>query len=190
MKKYYTQFSDQQIDKIGNTIIYLSAKIEKLSKTKLLKFLYILDELSIKKSGLPFLNLKYKVWKFGPVAEDIFIELSTDIKLFDKYIKKINLDNNSYIIPNQEFSDNEFSDNDIELLDTVIEKFRHYNAEELIAYTHRPKSLWYETAKENSVLDLLENETINSTELVLDMSKLVENDEYKKSMYLDYIEQN
>jgi hypothetical protein len=60
---------DNQIDKVGNSIIYLSEKIGELSKTKDLKLISILDELSIKKSGIPFFNLKYKVWKFSPVLE-------------------------------------------------------------------------------------------------------------------------
>lgn len=58
----YIKLSEEQIDKIGNSIIYFSQKIEDLSKTKVLKLLYILEELSIKKSGIPFFNLKYKLW--------------------------------------------------------------------------------------------------------------------------------
>lgn len=57
----YIKLSEEQIDKIGNSIIYFLQKIEDLSKTKVLKLLYILDELSIKKSGIPFFNLKYKL---------------------------------------------------------------------------------------------------------------------------------
>ena len=43
-----------QVEKIGNTVVYLSQKIPTLKKTKLLKLLYILDEISIKKTGIPF----------------------------------------------------------------------------------------------------------------------------------------
>ena len=53
----YTQYNEAQLNKIGNTAIYLSERIPNLSKTKFLKLLYILDELSIKQSGIPFLNL-------------------------------------------------------------------------------------------------------------------------------------
>ena len=56
----YTQYNEAQLNKIGNTAIYLSERIPNLSKTKFLKLLYILDELSIKQSGIPFLNLDYK----------------------------------------------------------------------------------------------------------------------------------
>lgn len=49
----YIKFSDDQLDKIGNALIYLADKLPQLTKTKLLKLLYIMDEISIKKSGIP-----------------------------------------------------------------------------------------------------------------------------------------
>jgi len=57
--EYYTRYNPDQLSKIGNTIIYLSQSIDKLSNTKLLKLLYILDGISIKRSGIPILNLKF-----------------------------------------------------------------------------------------------------------------------------------
>ena len=85
--------------------------------------------------------------------------------------------------------DDEFSDNDIELLDEVIKSFGNKTAKELVAYTHNEESLWNKTAKENKVLNLLENETINSTNLYLNLADLVANDPRKKAIYEDYIEQ-
>ncbi len=58
-------YSQEQTSKIGNTVVYLASNVENSSKTKLLKLLYLLDEISIKTSGIPFLNLQYKdmeVW--------------------------------------------------------------------------------------------------------------------------------
>jgi uncharacterized phage-associated protein len=186
----YIKFSQNQLEKIGNTVVYLSQKIPHLSKTKLLKLLYILDEISIKKSGLPFLNLKYKVWKFGPVSEELFIDLSSETKLLEDYIEKNNDDGVNYICPIVDFIDDEFSDNDIDLMDFIIEKFGNKSAKELIAYTHRVNSPWYNTAKDNDVLDLLESETINNTEYLIDMSQLVAHDDRKRGIYTDYVEIN
>lgn len=186
----YIRFNQNQLKKIGNTVVYLSQNIPHLSKTKLLKLLYILDEISIKKSGLPFLNLKYKVWKFGPVSEELFIDLSSETKLLEDYIEKNNEDGVNYIRPIVDFNDDEFSDNDIDLMDSIIEKFGNQTAHELIAYTHRVNSPWYNTAKENDVLELLESETINNTEYLIDMSQLIAHDDRKKGIYFDYIEIN
>ncbi|WP_353096647.1 Panacea domain-containing protein [Empedobacter brevis] len=186
----YIKFNQNQLEKIGNTIVYLSQNIPHLSKTKLLKLLYILDEISIKKSGLPFLNLKYKVWKFGPVSEELFIDLSSETKLLEDYIEKNSDDGVNYIRPVVDFNDDEFSDNDIDLMDSIIEKFGNKSAKELIAYTHRVNSPWYNTAKENDVLELLESETINNTEYLIDMSQLIAHDDRKRGIYSDYIEIN
>lgn len=186
----YIKFSKNQLEKIGNTVVYLSQKIPHLSKTKLLKLLYILDEISIKKSGIPFLNLKYKVWKFGPVSEELFIDLSSEPKLLENYIEKNNDDGINFVTPIIEFNDDEFSDNDIDLMNFVVEKFGSRSAKELISYTHRINAPWHNTAKDKNVLDLLEKEIINNTEYLIDMSELIAHDERKKEIYSDYIETN
>lgn len=186
MSDYYTKYSPDQLSKIGNAIIYFSQKVDKLSKTKLLKLLYILDEVSIKRSGIPVLNLKFKTWKFGPVSEDIFIELSSEASFLKQYLKKSIEGDNLYILPGDEFNDEEFSQNDIELMDFVIKEFGSKTAKDLIGYTHRANSPWYNTAKRNNVLDLLLNEEINNTEFVIDMGELIQHDERKLSLYEDF----
>ena len=184
----YIKLSEDQINKVGNTMIYLSEKIGNLSKTKILKLIYILDELSIKKSGIPFFNLKYKVWKFGPVSEEIYIDLSSETTILKDYIERHNEKGSTIIKAKALFNDEEFSDNDIQLLDFVIRKFGEKSAKELIYYTHREKSPWHTTAINFSVLELLEKEEINNTELLVDMSVLINHDIRKKSIYQDFIE--
>lgn len=184
----YIKLSSNQIDKVGNAIIYLANKIPNLSKTKALKLIYILDELSIKKSGIPYFNLKYKVWKFGPVSEEIFIDLSSETTLLKKYIERSAEEGTIVIIPISEFNDDEFSDNDIDLLDFVIEKFGDKTAKNLVAYTHRKNAPWHNTALENSVLELLESEEINNTDLLIDMGSLISHDERKKLIYSEFQE--
>jgi uncharacterized phage-associated protein len=182
----YIKYSSDQLGKIGYTVVYLADRISGLSKTKLLKLLYILDEISIKKSGVPILNLKYKVWKFGPVSEELFIDLSSESTLLEKYISRDGEGN--YIVSKVDFDQDEFSESDIELMDYVIDKYGSKTVTELISYTHRVNSPWYLTAKENSVLELLESETINNTEFVIDMSQIIAHDKQKLDIYLDYIE--
>lgn len=186
----YIKYDKNQLEKIGNTVVYLSEKIPQLSKTKLLKLLYILDEISIKKSGIPFVNLKYKVWKFGPVSEELFIDLSSEPKMLEKYIEKNSEDGVNFVRPIIDFNDDEFSDNDIELMNFVIEKFGDKSAKDLISYTHRINSPWYNTAKEKDVLELLENEIINNTEYLVDMGQLVAHDKRKKEIYSEFLESN
>jgi len=184
----YIQFNKAQLDKIGYTIVYLSTRIPQLSKTKLLKLLYILDEISIKKGGIPFLNLTYKLWKLGPVSKELFIDLSSEPKLLESFIERHIDGEKIYIKPKILFVDDEFSDNDIELIDYVIDKYGSETAKDLVSYTHRLNSPWYNTAIENNVLELLKNESINSTDYSIDMSQLISHDRRKKEVYFDYLE--
>ena len=71
-----------------------------------------------------------------------------------------------------------------------VEKYGNKSAKELISYTHRINSPWHNTAKKNDVLELLENEIINNTEYLIDMSELISHDNRKKEIYADYIEAN
>jgi len=188
MKNKYEQFSEEQLEKVGNTIIYLLNKIDDVPKTKLLKLLYILDEEAVKRSGRPFLNLHYKVWHLGPVAEEIFNDLSSDeVTLLSEYISiKERPDKATYYKAEKAFCDDEFSNNDIKLLDEIIDKFGHFTSKELVKYTHREGSLWNKIAEENGILKELENEQIPSTNLKIDLSRLIENDEFKKSIFNQY----
>ena len=186
----YIQLSEDQLNKLGNALIYLSGKIENLSKTKALKLIYILDEVSIKKSGIPFFNLKYKVWKFGPVSEEIFIDLSSETTLLKDFIERASEDGTTIIKPIKEFNDDEFSDNDIDLMDAVIKNFGFKSAKELVSHSHRKNSPWYISAKENAVLELLDKELINNTEFLVDMSTLINHDPRKKALYSEFIEEH
>ena len=73
-------------------------------------------------------------------------------------------------------------------MDSVIEKFGKKTATELINYTHRENSLWYNAAKEHSVLEMLQKEEINSTDFLIDMSLLIAHDCMKRHIYLEYID--
>jgi len=181
--------TNEQVDKIGNSMIFLSKKIPNISKTKMLKLIYLLDELSIKNSGIPFFNLQYKAWKLGPVSEEIFIELSDKPLRLGNYIDIQHTENGSFVLSKSDFCDDEFSDNDIDLLEYVVKKFSTITAKQLIEHTHSPNSPWRNATEENGVYDLLERGDINNTEIVIDMSCLVSHDERKKSIFEQYVEE-
>jgi uncharacterized phage-associated protein len=175
----YTQkdiaFTKDQVEKIGNTIVYLSQKINDLNKTKILKILFLLEEASIKKYGYPFFGIDFQLWKHGPVAKDIFIDLSEDVpSLLGKFIKRDESNAGAFVAIEQ-FNDDEFSDNDIDLLDKVTAFAKNQTASSLVKYTHDYNSLWRKSAIQNGVLDLLENQLVNSTEFTIDFGLLFEN---------------
>lgn len=188
-EKAYYILSRDQIEKVGNAAIFLSTRVNDLSKTKFLKLLYILDEVSIQKTGVPFFNLRYKVWKLGPVSEEMYVDMTDGFKILGKYVVgEVREGDQIYLDAAAKFDDSEFSEVDIDTMELVISRFGKKSANQLIEYTHRNNSLWYRTAAENNVLDLLEKEKINNTEHIIDLGRLVVHDSRKRQIYLDYIE--
>lgn len=186
----YQRLTPEQLDKVGNAMVFLSKEMPRLPKTKLLKLLYVLDEFSVERSGIPFFNLHYKLWHLGPVSVPVFIELSDRLFNFEKYIRvETENDNKKYVYPKSEFCDDEFSDNDIDLLHLVVSEFRNKTGTDLINYTHRPHSIWYNAAKEHNIYDELESGVQTHTDIVLNLGDIVKYDERKSSIYQQYIEE-
>jgi uncharacterized phage-associated protein len=182
------KYSKNQIDKLGNGLIYLIDKMGFLPKTSLLKLVYILDEYSVKKRGFPMFNLQYEIWKYGPVCKDLISEFNDGTSLLKDYIKSEVIDNATHVSPVAIFNDDEFSDSDITLFDEIVTTFSGKNTNYLVDYTHQKNSLWYTTAKKNGVLEDLLNEKINSTDIKIDFADLVSHDENKLAFYNDHLE--
>lgn len=185
-------FTDRELNKLGNTIIYLIDKIQFLTKKKCLTLLYLLDEHSIKTYSKPFSVLEYKVWQYGPIAEAIFNDLSERPVLLADYINvsskffSTNRITNNMISKLKDFCDDEFSDNDIEILDYIIENYGEKSLTELSKITQNPNSIWYISAKENGLLELFKSSEIVTSNYVIDFSLFLEID--KKEIYNSYNE--
>jgi uncharacterized phage-associated protein len=183
------RFTKDQIEKIGNAIIYIAEQIPNLSKTKLLKLIYLVDEYSIKSYGIPFFDLEYKLWQAGPVNIDLFIELSPERVLLKDYIKlSFTETGECYINPKKKFDNSEFSENEIELLEEIVSVYKKYSAKQLVELCHRPSSLWYQVAKEKGVLELFETRRKNTTDFIIPLSDHIKDDKIKMSLYNEHKE--
>ena len=126
------KYSHDQIDKLGNALIYLIEKMGSLPKTRLLKLVYIIEEKSIEKRSMPFFNLDFEVWKFGPVCQNLYVEFTEEPTILKDYIKKRNTRNGFVFDKNSSFNDDEFSDSDISLMDEIINEFSGSNCNDLV----------------------------------------------------------
>jgi uncharacterized phage-associated protein len=179
-------YTKNQINKIGHTLIYLATHIPNLNKTKLLKLLFFLEITAIKRSGFGFLNLSFDVWKLGPVAKDIFVELSSDEPtLFSDFISIERDVRSSIIKAKMPFNDDEFSDNDILLLDLIVDKYGTLNANDLIKLSHNKHLIWYKTAQRAGLIDLFEQNRLSVSDVEIDLSETIENDPEKRAFYLE-----
>jgi len=183
-------YSKNQIEKLGNALIFLCEKMiaagESVSKTHLLKLIFIIEEISVKKYGLPFFDLRFDVWKLGPVSKDLYYELSEEPTLLSEYINIKTIDGNTIVEPKKAFSDDEFNDNEIALIEQISERFLFCTAKELINYTHKKDSPWYQTAYKHGVLELLESGAKTTTDIEIKLCETIENDKEKLAIYLSH----
>ena len=181
---------EEIIDKVGNTLIYFAENMPSLSKTKALKLVYLLDEFSIKTTGIPFFNLKYEAWKYGPVNQEIYSQLNSEETLasLKKYISIKKNQYGSFIKAKNEFCDDEFSDNDIILLERVSKEFKSKNADDLVSITHREGGLWFNLVKEKGLLEDFQNGLKNTSNYLIDFYKLIEDDKLKSLLLKEYEE--
>ncbi len=107
--------------------------------------------------------------------------------MLKEFVEKDPYDNKIYKAK-REFNDDQFSDNDIYLLEKIKDFARHKTAKNLIDYTHEENSLWRKSAIKNGILQELESAEMNSTEYIIDFSLLFENDELLKERYLESLE--
>jgi len=182
-------FTQSEVKKIGHSIIYLSQRIDDLSKTKLLKLIYLTDELSVKSRGIPFFNLEYKIWQKGPVNVDLYSEFTSTPTILKDFIKLEFTDRGeTYIKGKIKFDDGEFSDNEMNLLDLIISAYGDFTANKLVELCHRPNTLWHKIAEEKGLLEAFKTGKLTTTDFEINLQEYIKGDKLKESAFLDHIE--
>ncbi len=180
-------YTPEQIERLGNTIVFMVDKIQPLYKTKLLKLIYLLDELSISRNGIPFLGLEYKLWQAGPVNSDLYEELNQPFVL-DDFIEIEQNEKGAKIKAKKKFSDDEFSQMDLNMLKEITERYKDTPAEKLVEITHRKSAPWYIIANENHLLEAFKEKKINTTDIPVDLTLMIKDDPRKLAAFREHIE--
>ena len=158
-------------EKIGNTVVYIAERIPNVSKTKLLKLLYFMEDYSVKRFHSPFLGIPFEVWQAGPVLKDIFIDLSETPIILSDFVEKIVKNDKTYIKPKKQFCDDEFSDNDITVMDDTLKYYGNMTAKQLVELSHKEDGLWHKVCTENNLLELFEKGYTNNSEYTIDLGE-------------------
>lgn len=167
------RFSESNKNKLGNTVLYIVEKAKHPYKTEILKLLFLMEERMVQLYHIPFLAIPFSVWRLGPVSVDVFEELSDGPVLLDEYISLQFNGTGAKVIGKKEFDDNEFSDAELLMMKQVMDKYGHMTSEQLINETHKEGSLWQITAKEHGLLNDFETQKANSSNIILDMGRLL-----------------
>jgi len=173
--------TQQQLDKLRNTIVYLAPRVYDATKTKILKLVYLCEELSIVKHGVPFFGFDFYAWKFGPVQKELWENLNPNVEkglepqsFFFGFVKLENEGQNLCVVPLVEFKDDEFSERDIEIMDSIIDKYKSASAKDLIGVTHRNDGLWDKTiSKVPGLKEDFDSERKSKSDLQLDFRNII-----------------
>lgn len=110
--------------------------------------------------------------------------MSDELVLLADFITKTTAaDNTVTIMPKKPFADDEFSDNEVLLLDEIVSRFKYCTARELINFTHRKGTPWYNTALRNGVLDDLESGKLTTTDIEINLEEVIEDKDDKLALF-------
>lgn len=165
------RFSEPNRQKLGNAVLYIAKRAKYPYKTEILKLLFLIEERMVQQYHVPYLAIPFSVWRLGPVSVDVFEELSDGPVLLSDFIVLEFNGTGIRVTPKREFSDDEFSDAELQVMEQVMSKYGGMNSEQLIKETHKEGTLWYETAKEHHLLEDFEQKRANSSNVVIDMGR-------------------
>ena len=152
---------------------------------KLLKLLYLMEERMALKYHVPFIGIPFEVWQAGPVAKDVFIDLSDGPFLLKSFVKTDFRDGGTFIEAIADFDDSEFSECEIEMMDEILVKYGNMKASELVSETHKEGTLWYRTAARSGLLDAFNKHECNNSDLQINFEEAMPDcaaEDYRESL--------
>jgi len=164
-------------DKIANIIIFFTDD-KTTSLKRIIKLMFIADQISVKKNGVPISWLKYYAWVQGPVPSQLYLELekqagiskneNLDVKEIYHLEKFIKANAHSRPTANQrsvdvvsknEFDKSEFMDYELEILEDVKSKYGNWSNTKLVDFTHGKGSLWGNAVSSNGLKRIFNYQT-------------------------------
>lgn len=165
------KFSESNRQKLGNAVSFIASKARYPYKTEVLMLLFLMEERMVQQYHVPFLGIPFNTWRMGPVSVDVFEELSDGPVLLDDFIALEFNGQGIRVAPKKAFCDDEFSDNEIKMMEEVMKQYGWMNSDQLIAETHKEGSLWHQAAEEAGLLKDFEMKRANTSNVVIDMAR-------------------
>lgn len=135
-------------DKFCAMVLFFAHKSSELLKTKLMKLLNYSDMIFYKENGISISGARYVHLPYGPVPENFDILLGTMAADHIAHIEVFY--DNGYekhqVIPEEEMPDGVLSEDELELLNRIYNKFASFGSVDISNYSHRERG-YTETKK-------------------------------------------
>jgi uncharacterized phage-associated protein len=140
---------NREREKLIEAILFFASNAGECSKTKLLKLLYLLDFGHFSQTGRSVTGLDYFAWELGPVSIDVLKEFeipSADL-LAAVEVKSANFGSfpGVLITPKRQPNTSVFSRRELELMESIANKYKRANASEMVEVTHVENHAWDRT---------------------------------------------
>lgn len=132
-------FTPLNIDKIEAVISYIAENVSNLFKVKLMKMLWYVDAFSYKLNGCAMTGMVYRHNDMGalPIGHYSLMNLENlNVREEESY----NYDSMLHIYPTRGMDYSILNDDEKNIIDKVIKKFKNYKAKEIIDYMHEEKA--------------------------------------------------
>ncbi|MDD7404162.1 MAG: DUF4065 domain-containing protein [bacterium] len=132
-------FAILNIDKIEAMISYIAEKMSNLFKVKLMKILWYSDVLSYIENGTAMTGMVYRHESMGalPIGHYSLMNLEN---LNIKEEMSYNYDTMLHIYPTAGMDYSVLTAREKDILDKVVEKFKHYKTKDIVEYMHKEKA--------------------------------------------------
>jgi uncharacterized phage-associated protein len=146
-------FIQHNREKLLNAMIFFLKKTKKCGKLKILKLLYFLDFIHFKQTGKSVTDLKYYAWEKGPVARDLWHELSKPKDDLKAHIAILRSAPSEFLkmLPRKKFDQKYFSKRELRIMALVADLFKEADANQMSEASHLPNQPWDKTKKEKGL---------------------------------------
>jgi len=149
----YTGYIRKQLDKIANMILFFLSINERTYKTRLNKYLFYSDFLCYKYTGTAMSGFNYVAIDKGPVPDSY--EMLYDVLEKESYIRseEIEYDGKEFskLIPVKSLDTSHFEEEELEILNSVIDKLQYKKTEDIIKDSHNIKA-WKDNILAKSII--------------------------------------
>lgn len=134
-------FKEFDYEKLCAMVVYFAQNSQELLKTKLMKLLNYSDMIYFKENGVSMSGLRYAHLQYGPVPDHFDIILS---KMTEDHIAHIEVSYDGVyekhkVVSECDIPENVLSDEEVDVLNRVQRKFKHFGSVEISEYSHKEK---------------------------------------------------
>ncbi len=145
-------FKGFDYEKFCAMVLFFANKGPELLKTKLMKLLNYSDMIFYKENGISISGLKYAHFPYGPVPENfdiLFGKMSADHIAHIEVVYD-NVYEKHQVIPECNIPEGVLSEEEIDVLERIYEKFKDFGSVDISNYSHKEKG--YSSTKQGELI--------------------------------------